>query len=351
MDLIKMKIFCGRKGFEIQFNWIFVLIAGAAILLFFSLIVMKQKDISESSKQAGILKGIEAIMSSASVTIDTTNLVEIPGSEINIDCDSISAGKITKQYQNIMIFSPSLIKGDRIVTQTLAFSSPYRSSGLLYVTSDKMRYIIIGNNDLAKDINKTLPKELSKEFFKTYPASLGESKSYKARLIFTENANLPSLNIPSSLAKMKNEDVTAIKITGNNEKGALDFYRMEDAGGSKRWALASSSQYIGKAPLIGGVYTDTKELYECSMKDAFARHNLVAKIYISRTDKLKAGVTNADCQGVYTNSLNLLNLISGASVALAANIDSAGMQNLLDASGQLASQNDRAQKFSCPLVY
>ena len=38
-----------RKGFELQFNWIFVLIAGALILAFFFTIAQKQRNLSQQS--------------------------------------------------------------------------------------------------------------------------------------------------------------------------------------------------------------------------------------------------------------------------------------------------------------
>ena len=45
-----------KKGFEIQFNWIFVLVAGTAILLFFSGIIIKQKDVSETTTKAAVFE-------------------------------------------------------------------------------------------------------------------------------------------------------------------------------------------------------------------------------------------------------------------------------------------------------
>lgn len=346
-DGLKMAPKFSRKGFEMQFNWIFVLIAGTAILLFFSLVMIKLKDISESSRQVDIVKGIETIITSASVSIDTTNVVEIPDSEIKLDCTSILSGKITKQYQNLILFSPSLIKGDKIVTQTLAFNAPFRSSGLLYATSDKLKYVIVGNNDVAKDINNTLPLELSKELVKTYPSFMSNPVTYRVRFIVAGDINLQLVDVPASLEEMKDEDVTAIKITGDIEKGTAEFYQKE----GKRWSLKGSSQYIGKASLIAAAYADTKELYECSMKNAFSKHNLVARIHISRTEKLKAAINNPECLNIYTNSVSQLNSISAASAGLAASMDFANIQELYDASKRLALQNKEAQKFSCPLVY
>ena len=45
-----------KKAFEMQFNWIFVLVVGASILIFFTAIAIKQKNVSEASSQITIFK-------------------------------------------------------------------------------------------------------------------------------------------------------------------------------------------------------------------------------------------------------------------------------------------------------
>src|SRR3989344_5674159 len=283
----KMASGFNKKGVEVQFNWIFVLIAGTAIILFFSLVVVKLKGISETSRQGDIVKGIEAIITSASVSIDTTN-------------------------------------------------------------------VIVGDNDAAKYINKTLPKELNREIVKAYPSSMRSPVSYRVRLVFTENIDLRSNNIPPSLQDMGDQDVTAVKITGDMEKGALEFYNKKE----NKWAAdpRGASQYLGRASMIAAVYADTRELYECSMKNAFSRHKLVAKIHIDRTEELKRGISgtnalNLECTNVYETSISHLNSIYDASAMLSAAIDSANIQKLHEFSKKLSDENKKAQRFSCPLVY
>ena len=156
-----------KKAFEIQFNWIFVLVAGAAIMLFFTAVIVKQKSLSEASSQSIVLKSIEAIVTSAGVSTDTTSIIGIPDSDIEAGCGRIALGKASRQYQSLILFSPNKITGDKLVMQTLAFSIPYRATNLLYMTSPKVRYIIITGNkndykNLAKDINKTLPSSIEK---------------------------------------------------------------------------------------------------------------------------------------------------------------------------------------------
>lgn len=330
-----------KKGFEIQFNWIFVLVAGTAILLFFTAVVVKQKSSSETSTKATVLKSIEAIITGASVSTDTTNTIDLPKSSIEISCGRISLGAVSKQYSNLILFAPASINGDKIVTQTLAFSAPYRATNLLYMTSPQARYIIIGNNNVAREINKTLPAELKKEFYTAMP-QIQNSNNYKVKFIVTGDM----VALPKSLEKMPDADVTALKVNGDVEKGTIEFWQKK----SSSWQQKGSSAYVGKASLIGAVYSDALESYQCNMQNAFSRLNLVTKIYSEKTRKLqqRASISGRqqECIQFYSSALRQLDRISAAQEFNRQNIDT-----IADASKSLAEENKNMQTYSCTLVY
>ena len=330
-----------KKGFEVQFNWLFVLVAGAAILLFFTVVIAKQKSVSETSTKATVLKSVEAIITGASVSSDTTNVVSIPQSDINVGCGRISIGGVSKQYQNLILFAPSSIKGDKIITQTLAFNAPYRATNLLYETSTGARYIIIGSGSLAKDINKTLPSEIKKEFYQSMPA-IRNSNDYKVRFIVFDDM----IDFPTALEKMPDADVTALKVSGDSERGTIGFYQKEH----NLWALKGNSNYIGKNSLVGAVYSDSLETYGCSMNNVFSRLNLVTKIYAERTKKLlqrEASSRQIQCNQFYSNAIVQLNNILAAS----SDFNKDNVDSIAEAAKLLAGENKNAQVYSCTLIY
>ena len=330
-----------KKGFEIQFNWIFVLVAGAAIILFFTVVVIKQKSVSETSTKATVLKSMEAIITGAGVSTDTTNVIDIPDSDIEVNCGRVSIGGVSKSYQSLLLFAPSLIKGNKLVTQTLAFSVPYRAANLLYITSPQLRYIIIGDSELAKEINRSMPSELKKEFHKSVP-EIKNLNNYKIRFVLFGNI----IDFPKALEKMPDSDVTAIKIDGNSEKGTIEFWQKE----GNSWLPKGTSPYIGKQSLIGAVYADTIDVYECNMRNAFSRLNLVTKIYDERTKKLMEGAVLAnqfECSQFYSNALNQLNSIFAAS----SNFNKENIDVISDSARLLSGENRNAQIYSCTLIY
>jgi len=332
-----------KKAFEIQFNWIFVLVAGAAILLFFTAVTVKQKNVAETSTKATVLKSIEAIISGTSVSTDTTNIIDIPDSDIDIECNKISISgteRVSKQYQSLILFAPSLIKGNKLITQTLDFSIPYRVTNLLYITSPQLRYVIIGNNNLASEINKSLPVKSKKEFYQSMP-EIKNSNNYQVRFVVFQD---DMISFPKSLEKMPDSDVTAIKINGDIEKGKIEFWQKN----GDSWLSKGVSTYIGKQTLIGAVYTDTLDMYECSMRNVFSRINLVTKIQTERTQKLILRVmSNTGCNQFYNNGLSHLNNIFTASLSFSIqNVDT-----IVESSKLLSDQNKNAQAYSCPLIY
>lgn len=331
-----------RKGFEVQFNWIFVLVAGAAILLFFSVVVVKQKNIAETSTKATVLKSIEAIIASAGVSTDTTNIISIPNSNIEVSCNRISLGAVSKQHENIILFAPGLLKGDKLITQTLSFSAPYRATNLLYMTSPQLRYIIIGSNNIAIEVNKTLPSDMKKEFYPALP-DIQNSNNYRVKFVIF--GDMPEF--PRQLSKMPDFDVTAIKVNGDAEKGTIEFWQKDGAS----WQSKGSSPYIGKSSLIGAVYSDDFESYECNMQNVFSRLNLVTRIYIDRTAKLgkesSSSAKQLQCSKIYSNSKSHLEAIYSAS----SKFSQQNANSISDSAKLLASENREAQLYSCTLIY
>jgi len=336
-----------KKAFEIQFNWIFVLVAGAIILLFFTLIVVKQKSVSETSTKATILKGIEAIIIGASVTQDTTKIENIPSANIEIGCGRVSIDGVSKQYQNLILFAPGLLKGDKLAWQTTAFSAPYRATNLLYMTSPNVRYIIIGNNNLVKEINKSLPFDLKVEFYQNYQnIQIKDLNNYKVRFIVFGDM----IDFPQELKRMPDFDVTAININPNAQKGAINFYEKKE----NSWTLKGTSSYIGQSSIVGAVYTDTLETYHCNMQNAFLRLALVTRIQTDRLEKLKNIISSRNnCAEIYSAALPLLKSISSFSSKLAesSKLEISDINSLADASKKLSDINKEAQKYSCTLIY
>lgn len=331
-----------KKAFEIQFNWLFVLVAGAAILLFFTFIIVKQKSISDISTKSIVLRSVEAIITGTIASTDTTNIVDIPKSEIEISCGRISLGTISKQYQSMALFAPGIISGNKLITQTSMFNAPYRALNLLYITSPDVRYILIGESALAKEINKSLPKDIRKEFYtSTLIPSIRNQNNYKVRFIFFNDVNEKVLE---NFKAASDSDVTAIKVIGDGEnKGTIEFYQKNELS----WEKLKAEPYLTKSLLLGAVYSDTPETYGCNANNTFARLRLITQIYSERATNLK-DIEDEQCRQIYETALDDLNDILMAS----SDFDKEGNIEIIAAAAKsLSAKNKEAQKSSCTLIY
>ena len=338
-----------KKAFEIQFNWLFVLVAGAAILLLFTGIVVKQKNISDESTKATLLKSIDSIIIGAGVSTDTTTKIPIPNADIEVNCGRISAGAVSRQYQNLILFAPSLLKGDKLITQTMTLGVPYKATNLLFITSPQVRYILVGSTSLAKEVNKSLPSELKKELYETLPTNITNENNYRLKFVFFDSSTEVGSISLINFQKIPDEDVTAVKFEGDIEKGRIKFYQKKKS----LFELVGEPIYLGKSSLIGAVYTDKLELYECSMQNVFSKINLITKIYIERTNKLKGtvGIGLPKCGAIYTDALTYLNNINSKTSSEFKKQSKNGIDDIVGCSKKVSEKNNNAQINSCPLIY
>lgn len=342
--LLGLTFFNRKRAFEIQFNWIFVLIAGTIILLVIVLFISSQRSVSESSIKGETLNSLSFIISGLGAsTVDTTKIIaEFPNLDIGISCDRISIGSVQKQFENLILFAPGLVKGDKKLAQSLNFNIPYRSINLIYLTSAKAKYILIGDTDLARVVNKTLPNEMNKDFYSSIPL-IKNPNTYKVRFIVFGSM----IAFPKSLEGMANSDVTALRVDGTDKSGTVVHY--QKLGSS--WDAKGSSGYLGRAGLIGAIYSDSKENYECNMENVFARMRLVTKVYLERAKEILSRSPSlpedAKCGGFYSNAATRLNKLFDAY----SKYKTENIGIISDSSELLESDNKDAQLSSCSRIY
>ena len=74
------KLSTNKRGqMEVTFNWMYVLIAGAAILLFFGWIIVRGAQVSEEDLSRQVARIMKSIFTAASVSEKTQNYVDASG--------------------------------------------------------------------------------------------------------------------------------------------------------------------------------------------------------------------------------------------------------------------------------
>ncbi|MDP7323713.1 MAG: hypothetical protein QF632_03050, partial [Candidatus Woesearchaeota archaeon] len=213
-----------KAAIEVQFNWIFVLIAGALIIGFFVMIVSKQQTSVKSEINIVVSRAIEAILTGSKVSADSASPGSLPVGNIEFDCDSYSVGDVERKLKQMTVFAPDLIKGKQIITWSLPWNVPFRATNLLLLTSPQVRYIFVyDSTDLTNPLNAFADKLYNKmdeqlEFEKISANvdriedgdSVMNNNNYKVKFIYFANPVTNPLPSPTGV------DVTAVLIHADN---------------------------------------------------------------------------------------------------------------------------------------
>jgi hypothetical protein len=284
-----------RGQIEVTFNWVYILIAGAVILLFFVGIVMKQKTVSEDRLSEDVVRIVESIFTAATVSEKTKNFIGVSGiSEYTLyfDCENDVGeyglvGKGGRVEESITpLFSPQNIKTSQLITWSLPYRMPYKVMDFLYVTSINTKYLFLAPNlQIADNIFvrefMNVTEGFNVERISEYEyQDLDPESMYQIRII-DSGVGLIRDNgpVPEKLQKMEDDKVTAISFV---TPGQVNFYNKEGI----RWELLNRNPVpiisLGgerDAAKYGAVFSDDDESYLCNMNKAFHRLKYINQIY------------------------------------------------------------------------
>lgn len=324
-----------KRGAGIQFNWAFVLIIGVVLLIFFIGTVQRQKSSFETSTGVLILNSLDSILSSSGISIGTINLVEMPKAKIEFECGKAAINGVSKQLNGMNIFAPKVLEDGNMVTMTVDWSIPYRVSDFVYLTTPKVRYIFIGDSSFARNIFDMIPDEINNDGY-TNVNAIEDENDDNIRLIFF--GTYPK--IPESLKEMEN-GITALKIDNDGDKGKVEFFDLVFG----KFESRGTSYYLDKNMLLGAVFTDKIENYDCAVKNSFKDLNAVSQLYEKKTNNLKLYYETEQCAQYYDSSL--ITEIKEAS----SKFSQSSIDKIDKAAKNLENQNKNLQEQSCILVY
>jgi hypothetical protein len=323
-----------KKGvIGIQFNWVFILIAGVLILLFFGSLVFKGKEVSDLTIAETVLTNMQTIMTGAEVSVRTINPIKIPDKEIKVDCDSLSVGKISKPItKNTIVFSPESIKGRTLLAWALDWNTPYHVANFLYLTTPNIKYIFVNsNNDYAKELYDLLPNEINKQIIEPdYIEDVKDTGNY-LRFVFFNNPKPDDITLSSSVEKLSNTKVSAININ----QDFIEFYKKTGSG----FELVEKVGYLNNPMILGAMFSGNLEDYKCNLEKAFNKLNIVSQVYEKRTNSLRKLYAGTGCISYYDTSPFSIDY-SKASIA-----------DIKLAIKSIETSNMYLQSSSCPTIY
>ena len=269
---------------ELTVNWVYILIAGTAILLFFTGIVVKQKDISEEQLSADVIKTMESLFTAAGVSEKTKNIISVSGLGdyvLEFGCQNgVSTFGIAGQQAKIQnardpIFSPHELKTTTLITWSLPYVMPYKVIDFLMVSSANTKYYVIQHNDpfFVEFMNST--EQFTREEIETLDQAEA-GKNYQVRIIDFSGLIMLGGAIPEKLHAL-GDYLTAVTLRGNG----VTYYQQKEG----RWDQVGTPVEIVSlggerdAAKFAAIFAADDEQYRCNMGKAFQRLKYVTEVY------------------------------------------------------------------------
>lgn len=147
---------------QIEFNWIFTIIVGAIILLFFFGFTLKYRDLQEKKQEIILLnnfdnslKLLEKSSFQTSTDLDLYN-------EINVRCDNNRIYLNNEETNNIIFSEKNL--NNKIFILYQPYKVPFFITNIYYIIGSKRYYIVVNNDQDLNSFVDSLIEELPDDF-------------------------------------------------------------------------------------------------------------------------------------------------------------------------------------------
>jgi len=177
---------------QAQFNWIFVIIAGAIILTFFVSFALKYKSLQDEKLSVELLINFDnALTNLQSTTFTVFDTIEAP-KEIEITCSKFRIEN--REYDNDkLIFSPKNLK-DKIYIYYRQFNFPFKIGNFYYIISPGNKFFLVHNDQKSREYAQALIDDLPDKF-KQNVLSVSSRQPNGKNVFINSNANANDVNI------------------------------------------------------------------------------------------------------------------------------------------------------------
>jgi len=290
----------------VQFNWIYVMVAGAAILLFFITIITQQKDMSEKRLNYKVMNILENIFTGSTVAENTKNILDTSGvrSEVfQFRCELEKSGGIYDvfSYYGIsgssasiesplkVVVAPLDIKTNKMILWSMPYKLPFKVMDFLFVTSESTKYYVVSTSQsdfYIELLNST--NGLNVDFVDSVD-EVEYNGDYHVRIILLDSGSMSvrhEAQVPAELAVLNNDQVSAVRFKDNS---VLYYVKRGDqwyveGGDEGSWTPLVGAGGERDAATYAALFAGNAETYRCNMMKAFKRLSLVSQVLQNKVD-------------------------------------------------------------------
>ncbi len=357
-----------KKGaIEVQFNWVFIMIAGAVIMIFFINLAQKHVKRGEVLNADQILSELGSVVTNAQSLQRTASIKEVRNIDLEMRCnydtcdengcesefDYGGMGITAPAWLDVeVVFSPRYIRGDHLLTWSLEFDVPYRVTNFLYITSDSHRYVVVyddADSGFAESLYKIFKQSEYVYINKTHIDSVGKIKYHgeaNIRYVLVGPDSL-DINMLDDTVREKNK-FDVIFIDGNMNSGMVKFPRYDPA--TSNYVPGDEYPYFTMPMIFGAIYSEDILDYKCNVEKAFLRMRKVNSVYSRRISRIRnyySSSGNTDCANLFGSYIS--DKIDGLSAG-SADFDGAAAAQMVSFMNGIRQDNKVASN-NCAGVY
>lgn len=353
----------GSRGFEEQFHWIFILVAGALILGFFFTVAQKQRSLSAEKLQLSLVTDVEDIFVGALVSKGTAQVLPLPPQGLGFSCTrgcdcNFEVSRAKKSFGGKSFFGPDLMTGDDALVWTLDWKVPYRASNFVLVTNPQQLFVFVYDEDdgqsrsLHDQVVEGLPPQIQRrgrvvaevKYINVSVDDLGslEPQEYeRTRFVFLgiDPDRVGSLSIQDGW-----DEVSGVSV----DRNAVGFYAYDDGFESIDYI-----SYAGLPSVYAAIFSQDSVMYACSLGFAFKRLGALAQVYEGRAQSLQSAVEAARPWCSYQPLIDALRLqrVAAEDVAGSLRKGSRRVAEIGSLASNLEQLNQEVVLRSCPELF
>lgn len=347
----------GRKGFELQFNWLFVLIAGAVFIGFFIALMRNHSTDVEQSSTLSARQELDSLFRVNRASVDTQKIIpfsrKLDFSTSNISGYFVDGSDIWNRYDYSVIFAPEYLDGNELIIKTSSFKAPFNVMPFIFLANDDVEFVFVGSDPVLDAIYSLMPENvtLRKVDDRSGMASFKNNNYDHTIFVLTPTSlgnSMPLLVNFQSPDDNKKVYALVIDAAGGfaDTYGQLGFYNY-----SKGYLqLEGQSGFIGPQLLLGAVISHNKRIYDRESQKAMNRLNLLADLQARKVAEYSQK-TQDSCKAYYdgmAESLSYVRMLSASSRAM----DQDSLLNMFNQIISIKQLNIALlQKTDCPLLY
>lgn len=293
-----------KKAVEMQFHWIFILIAGALILGFFFSFALKQRAVGQERLQYTLLSQVDDILAKSQLKGGTAQHIPTPRQGIGFSCTqgcdcAFQIDNAQRQF-NLPIFSPELIRGQDTFIWSMEWEQPYRVTNFLFLTNPEHKYYLVydpqnsNSVKLHSELTKNIPPAITQNNeiitqFNYQNVTIGElsnleAEDFEHKFIFIQtNPTVPSdfNRVAAQAIQVGETTITFLsKTTRQNTFQENDIQR-----------------HIGLTSIYAAIFAQDGAMYTCGIEHALGKLATTSKVLAHRAAEIQKATLCTETEG------------------------------------------------------